>query len=152
MRTTFDRIWAPVTLALWAWLTLPPPATAAAVYKCSVNGTVAYQNVPCAQGGAAERPTVEQLNAERQQRLQQARISAAAPAGSGAGTGRLANLGAGAPPGAAPAKAAFRCDGRTHCQQMASCAEATYFLAHCPGVKMDGDGDGVPCEAQWCGH
>jgi len=44
----------------------------------------------------------------------------------------------------------FRCDGRTHCSQMTSCAEATYFLKNCPGTKMDGDGDGVPCENQWC--
>jgi excalibur calcium-binding domain-containing protein len=46
----------------------------------------------------------------------------------------------------------FRCDGRTHCSQMTSCAEATYFLRNCPGVQMDGEGDGVPCEKQWCGH
>lgn len=46
--------------------------------------------------------------------------------------------------------AAFRCDGRTHCSQMHSCDEAKYFLAHCPGVKMDGDHDGIPCEDQWC--
>lgn len=46
--------------------------------------------------------------------------------------------------------AAFRCDGRTHCSQMTSCAEATYFLKNCPGTKMDGDGNGVPCERQWC--
>lgn len=45
----------------------------------------------------------------------------------------------------------FRCDGRTHCSQMTSCAEARYFLRHCPGTEMDGDGDGVPCERQWCG-
>lgn len=45
---------------------------------------------------------------------------------------------------------AFRCDGRTHCSQMHSCAEATFFLNHCPGVKMDGNHDGVPCEQQWC--
>ncbi len=45
---------------------------------------------------------------------------------------------------------AFRCDGRTYCSQMTSCAEATYFLKHCPGVKMDGNHDGVPCEKQWC--
>lgn len=44
-----------------------------------------------------------------------------------------------------------RCDGRTMCSQMTSCAEATYFIKHCPGTKMDGDGDGVPCETQWCG-
>ncbi|WP_374604928.1 excalibur calcium-binding domain-containing protein [Niveibacterium sp.] len=46
--------------------------------------------------------------------------------------------------------ARFSCDGRTHCSQMTSCAEATYFLRHCPGVEMDGDHDGVPCEQQWC--
>jgi len=51
---------------------------------------------------------------------------------------------------ASPAAPAFRCDGRTHCSHMHSCAEATYFLKNCPGVKMDGNGDGVPCEKQWC--
>lgn len=51
----------------------------------------------------------------------------------------------------APPHQAFRCDGRTHCSQMRSCEEATYFLKHCPNTKMDGNGDGVPCERQWCG-
>ena len=46
--------------------------------------------------------------------------------------------------------AAFQCDGRTHCSQMTSCAEATYFVNHCPGTQMDGDNDGEPCESQWC--
>ncbi|MEJ2387019.1 MAG: excalibur calcium-binding domain-containing protein [Chromatiaceae bacterium] len=46
--------------------------------------------------------------------------------------------------------ASFTCDGRTYCSQMTSCAEATYFISHCPGTKMDGDGDGIPCERQWC--
>ncbi|MRW87668.1 DNA-binding protein [Pseudoduganella sp. FT26W] len=46
--------------------------------------------------------------------------------------------------------ASFVCDGRTYCSQMKSCEEATYFLQHCPNVKMDGDNDGVPCERQWC--
>lgn len=45
---------------------------------------------------------------------------------------------------------AFKCDGRTHCSQMTSCEEAAFFLKNCPGVKMDGDNDGVPCEKQWC--
>ena len=44
----------------------------------------------------------------------------------------------------------FQCDGRVHCSEMTSCEEARYFLRNCPGVKMDGDGDGVPCERQWC--
>jgi hypothetical protein len=46
----------------------------------------------------------------------------------------------------------YKCDGRIHCSQMTSCAEATWFLRNCPGTKMDGDGDGVPCERQWCGR
>ena len=53
----------------------------------------------------------------------------------------------------APSRAAmsyFSCDGRKHCSQMTSCAEATYFLKNCPGTKMDGDNDGVPCEEQHC--
>ena len=49
-----------------------------------------------------------------------------------------------------PPPAAFRCDGRTHCSQMKSCEEAKFFLRNCPGTKMDGDGDGIPCERQLC--
>lgn len=44
----------------------------------------------------------------------------------------------------------FRCDGRTHCSQMSSCAEAKWFINHCPGTKMDGNNDGIPCQEQWC--
>lgn len=46
----------------------------------------------------------------------------------------------------------YRCDGRTQCSQMRSCAEARYFLTTCPNTQMDGDGDGVPCEQQWCSN
>jgi hypothetical protein len=53
-------------------------------------------------------------------------------------------------PSAIPATAQFNCDGRTHCSQMRSCAEATYFVRHCPNTEMDGNNDGVPCERQWC--
>ncbi len=52
------------------------------------------------------------------------------------------------PTSAAPS--AYRCDGRTHCSQMTSCAEAEYFLDNCPNVQMDGNNDGEPCEQQWC--
>lgn len=52
--------------------------------------------------------------------------------------------------GAAALVVAYRCDGRTRCAQMRSCDEAMYFAAHCPGVTMDGNRDGVPCERQWC--
>lgn len=53
-------------------------------------------------------------------------------------------------PTAASVTSKFRCDGRTHCSHMTSCEEATWFLKNCPGTKMDGNNDGVPCEKQWC--
>jgi hypothetical protein len=49
-----------------------------------------------------------------------------------------------------PQVPSFVCDGRTHCSQMRSCEEATFFLRNCPNTKMDGNNDGVPCESQWC--
>ena len=55
-----------------------------------------------------------------------------------------------APATTSDASSPFKCDGRTHCSQMTSCAEATFFLEHCPDTRMDGNGDGVPCEQQWC--
>lgn len=55
-----------------------------------------------------------------------------------------------APVAAAEMPGKYSCDGRRYCSQMTSCEEATYFLRHCPGTEMDGNGDGVPCESQWC--
>jgi hypothetical protein len=52
-------------------------------------------------------------------------------------------------PAAAPAS--FQCDGRRYCSEMRSCEEAMFFLRNCPDTRMDGDGDGIPCEDQWCG-
>lgn len=49
-----------------------------------------------------------------------------------------------------PVPPGFKCDGRSLCSQMTSCNEATLFLQNCPGMSMDGNGDGVPCEQQWC--
>jgi len=54
------------------------------------------------------------------------------------------------PSAASSSSSRFTCDGRTHCSQMTSCEEATFFLRNCPGVKMDGNNDGIPCEKQWC--
>ena len=45
-----------------------------------------------------------------------------------------------------PARTGFTCDGRQHCSQMKSLAEARYFTRHCPNTRMDGDRDGEPCE------
>lgn len=44
----------------------------------------------------------------------------------------------------------YSCDGKTYCSEMTSCEEATFYQNNCSGTKMDGDGDGIPCESQWC--
>lgn len=49
-------------------------------------------------------------------------------------------------------QARFSCDGREHCSQMNSYEEAKFFIANCPNTKMDGDGDGKPCEDQFNKH
>jgi cold shock CspA family protein len=44
----------------------------------------------------------------------------------------------------------FQCQaGKVYCSQMRSREEAEFYLDHCPGMKMDGDGDGIPCESQF---
>lgn len=110
---------------------------AAPLHKCIVNGTVTYQQGPCPSNQVRRDPTLEELNAAEKKRR-------AAAASAAAATPREAPVA----PTAAPSD--FSCDGRQYCSQMRSCAEARYFLARCPGVKMDGDGDGIPCEEQWC--
>jgi endonuclease YncB( thermonuclease family) len=52
--------------------------------------------------------------------------------------------GAPAPAGEA---ARFACDGARQCGEMRSCAEARFHLTECGLAALDGDGDGVPCEA-----
>ena len=57
-----------------------------------------------------------------------------------------------APPRAAAAvtPAEFKCDQRTHCAQMTSCAEAKYFQKHCRDADLEVDDAGVPCPRRWC--
>ncbi|NBB15832.1 nuclease [Caulobacter sp. SLTY] len=45
------------------------------------------------------------------------------------------------------AASGFTCDARKTCGQMASCEEAVFQLNQCGATRIDGDGDGVPCEA-----
>jgi hypothetical protein len=134
------------------------------VYKCTNMGLVTFQSVPCSSGPRRDDPSVEKLNAERQKKL---RESGSAPPAlkSSAPGGELSPPTSGASWSSSPSEQTrpqtvvapsaspndtFKCDGRTLCSQMTSCAEAKYFLNRCPGVKMDGDGDGIPCENQWC--
>ncbi len=46
----------------------------------------------------------------------------------------------------------FKCSGKIYCSEMTSCSEAKFYLQNCPGTKIDGNNDGIPCEKQWCGH
>jgi len=104
------------------------------VNKCVDNGTVTYQQGPCPSGEVRKPPTVQELNAqEKKRRAAAVATSADRPA-----------------PAAPNVSGGFSCDGRRYCSQMKSCAEAEYFLANCPAVKMDGDKNGIPCEQQWC--
>jgi len=41
---------------------------------------------------------------------------------------------------------ALSCDTLKSCKQMSSCAEAKFQLQQCHNPRIDGDGDGIPCE------
>jgi hypothetical protein len=46
----------------------------------------------------------------------------------------------------------YTCSGKIYCSEMTSCDEAKFYLRNCPGTKIDGNNDGIPCEKQWCGQ
>jgi endonuclease YncB( thermonuclease family) len=39
------------------------------------------------------------------------------------------------------------CGSKRYCRDMSSCAEALFYLQSCGLKRLDGDGDGIPCEA-----
>lgn len=123
-------------LAVMVGLALCATQVAAApAYKCVINGAVTYQQGLCPSAEVRKPPSIEELNAEEKRRR-----AGASSTGSNKVTAAIPNM----PNG-------FRCDGRKYCSQMTSCAEAKYFLANCPSVKMDGgQRNGIPCEQQWC--
>jgi len=41
----------------------------------------------------------------------------------------------------------FHCSAKRKCGEMTSCAEARFYLEECGIRRLDGDGDGVPCES-----
>jgi hypothetical protein len=115
-----------------------------------VNGSINFQQSPCQPNEASKLPTVKELNAERQKKLAQERDH---PPNQKLQARPLATPKTSEQePTARPysQSTSFKCDSRQYCSQMTSCAESKYFLSNCPGVKMDGDRDGIPCEEQWC--
>ena len=134
MKTTSQLLLAFATL--FASLFATTGLHAATMNKCVINGSVSYQQALCPSTQARKDPTLEELNAAERKRRAATPVVPASPAE--------------VTPADAAAPKSPRCDGRQHCSQMTSCAEAKFFLGNCPGVKMDGDRDGIPCEDHWC--
>ena len=111
-----------------------PVAKAAPTNKCVVDGKITSQQGPCPSNEVRKPPTVQELNAAETKRRA---VAASAIPNKVVHSTPTPSVG-------------FSCDGRKYCSQMKSCDEAKYFLANCPGVKMDGDKNGIPCEQQWC--
>ncbi len=42
---------------------------------------------------------------------------------------------------------AYTCGDKLSCKQMSSCEEARFYLQQCGVTRLDGNGDGIPCEA-----
>lgn len=161
-RTMKSRMVAQLLMkAALVMLALPLPAVAQTLHKCVQSGQVTYQQTPCPGTGPArslERDRAEAESRHRETRPVAPRAAAAAASAAPVGRPPATAPAIGTPPtaaGTAPsslptAPSRWRCDGRRHCSQMNSCEEAKFFLANCPGVEMDGNHDGVPCEKQWC--
>jgi endonuclease YncB( thermonuclease family) len=49
------------------------------------------------------------------------------------------------------ASANTSCGSKRYCKEMASCEEAKFYLTQCGLSRLDGDGDGIPCE-KMCSH
>ena len=141
-------------------LVITTGVNATQMFKCKVNGTVTYQQDPCPTGQVRKPPSVQELNATEKKRREAVIAATAATPEKPPAAEEKAAINPPRPEKFTPTtsnplstsvpSSSFSCDGRKRCTQMKSCAEAKYFLANCPGVKMDGDNDGIPCEEQWC--
>jgi Excalibur calcium-binding domain/Staphylococcal nuclease homologue len=43
-------------------------------------------------------------------------------------------------------QASLSCGAKRFCEEMINCGEARFYLNSCGLTRLDGDGDGVPCE------
>ena len=63
---------------------------------------------------------------------------------------RVAQAAPARPPAPTPlpeAATGFGCEAKSLCRQMTSCEEANHYLRVCGIRRLDGDGDGIPCES-----
>lgn len=156
-----------IAMLLTGWMMSLGANAALPVHKCVVNGAVTFQHEPCEADVNRPPPKAAQASAERPKpsavpggttppqpepvKPRALPSTPPSPLPSNVPAGRGADRQPVVVPGLpSPAVGAFRCDGRQHCSQMTSCAEATHFMNNCPGAKVDGDHDGRPCETQWC--
>jgi Excalibur calcium-binding domain len=148
-----------IATAIAGLLALQATIAGTPVHKCVVNGSITFQQDPCPSGQVREAPTLEKLNREQKKRDEVGGVGQTNKSKPVAGVQNPVN-----PPQSAvrtevdgtladaanQSRGKFSCDKRKYCSQMTSCTEAKFFLENCPGVKMDGDRNGIPCEKQWC--
>ncbi|MNZ31248.1 Thermonuclease precursor [compost metagenome] len=85
-------------------------------------------------------PPWEWRKAGREQR--QAR-----PGSSSSLTGGRSGFAGGSAVGGSAGGTGYSCSPRKACSQITSCAEARFHLEQCGNTKLDGNGDGLPCES-----
>ena len=138
--------WTSLLIAVVGSLVAVSAFAAGPLHKCTVDGTVTYQQSPCPSDQVRKTPTLQELNAAEKRKREAAAAAPVTPTAPTAPAAPAAKTAPVSPSG----PAGFSCDGRKYCSQMMSCDEAKYFLSNCPGVKMVGDKNGIPCEKQWC--
>jgi hypothetical protein len=136
---------------LLLFFVLYAPESLAAFYKCmGANGRVIYSDTAC--DNKADRQSIEsQPLAEVE--TERSFLSRIIEKLKGFFHSTPSTLQATPVPSLGPSiykEPNYKCDGRSHCSQMTSCEEATFFINNCPDTKMDGNNDGIPCEKQWC--
>jgi len=114
------------------------------IYRCSdANGSTIYSDSECAAANDREKVIINDVSVESPGWWARAKqyLSFLYDRAVNGATSKARQ---------SPSTQQFQCAGKVYCTQMSSCAEAVFYLNHCPGVRMDGDGDGTPCERQWC--
>jgi hypothetical protein len=138
------RFTCKIQIVVMLFLCVVGTLNAAEVNKCIIDGRTTYQTQSCPPNGGLKLQTankVARISSEHAQLPQKSAKDFVA---------KQLPLFNNVISSVTTFKSQFSCDSRTRCPQMNSCAEATFFLKNCPGVQMDGDHDGIPCEEQWC--
>lgn len=127
-------------LALFILATLPPAN--AAIYKClQDNGAVLYSDTPCNNKDSDTPVTIQESVVNEKAWWEQLEDAI---------TSMVSSDEESEPGPRSQTNPDYHCAGKIYCSQMRSCNEAMFYLENCPGVRIDGNHDGIPCERQWC--